>query len=498
MNEKSRVVIGHIATGVPGLDTVVGGALPEYSFNLIAGGPGTGKTTLAHQIAFSSSAPGRRVLFFTVLGEPPLKMLRYQQQFSFFDGDKVPELIRFVNLDQEALESGLEAVLEAIERELEGFDPSVVIIDSIRTLIPNPGLGDPGMQSFVHRLAVALTSAQATTFLVGEYTDQEINTNPLFVVADGILWLNQAVERNSVVRKLQVIKIRGQSPMAGLQTFRISRDGIEVFPRMPVPLEEGLIRRPTERLTSGLPELDAMLHGGYVAGDSVLIAGPAGTGKTMLSTQFIAAGVKAGETGVIAVFEEQPDRYLGRALAVGVDLARLVEQGSVRILYMRPVDLSVDETLHAILNLVKEVRAQRVVIDSLSGFELSIAPSFREDFRESLYRTIATLTATGITVMMTVEVLQSFTDLRFSPHEISFLADNLIIQRYVEMDGELRRMLAIVKMRGSAHDTHLRLYTIDEQGIHIGAFLDQYQGILTGIPGRVESKRKRKRKKKKD
>ena len=234
-----------------------------------------------------------------------------------------------------------------------------------------------------------------------------------------------------------------------------------------------------------------MLHGGFILGDSILVAGPAGTGKTTLSTHFIAAGVANGDTCVIAVFEEQPDRYLERARSTGVDLRKMVADERVKILYLRPVDLSVDETLHAILSLVKQTQARRVVIDSLSGFELAVAPSFREDFRESLYRTMATLSATGITVMMTVEVLQSFTDLRFSPYEISFLADNLIIQRYVEMEGQLQRVLAILKMRGSAHDTHLRLYHVTDKDIHIGASLEQYRGILTGIPGRITKKRGR-------
>jgi circadian clock protein KaiC len=491
MNGKKRVSIGRVPTGVPGLDTVVGGALPEYSFNLIAGGPGTGKTTLAHQLVFATSSPARRALFFTVLGEPPLKMLRYQQQFSFFDGDKIPGLIRFVNLDEEALESGLDAVLEAIALEVDSFRPGVVVIDSIRTLILSPQPLDPRAHGFVQRLAVTLTSAQVTTFLIGEYSEREITTSPLFVVTDGIIWLTQAVERNSVIRKLQVVKIRGQSPMAGLQTFRISQDGIEVFPRMPVPILGGVTRPPMTRITSGVAGLDEMLHGGFLVGDSILIAGPAGTGKTLLSTHFIAAGVAKGETGVIAVFEEQPERYLERARSTGIELGEMVHRGRVKILYLRPVDLSVDETLHAILTLVEETQAQRVVIDSLSGFELAVAPSFREDFRESLYRTIATLTATGITVMMTVEVLQSFTDLRFSPHEISFLADNLIIQRYVEMEGQLQRVLAVLKMRGSAHDTHLRLYEITDHGLCIGGSLEHYRGILTGIPGKIVRRHRR-------
>ena len=491
MTGKKRVSFGRLPTGVPGFDTVVGGALPEYSFNLIAGGPGTGKTTLAHQIAFATGSPERRALYFTVLGEPPLKMLRYQQQFSFFDGDKIPDVVRFINLDEEALQSGLDAVLEAISREVDSFRPSIVVIDSIRTLILSPQPLDPRAHGFTQRLAVTLTSAQVTTFLIGEYSEGEMATSPLAVVCDGIIWLSQAIERNSVVRKLQVIKVRGQSPMAGLQTFRISENGVEVFPRMPVPILGTSTKPPMTRTTSGITELDAMLHGGFLVGDSILVAGPAGTGKTLLSTHFIAAGVARGETGVIAVFEEQPERYLARARSTGLDLGEMVDKGRVRILYLRPVDLSVDETLHSILSLVKETQAERVVIDSLSGFELAVAPSFREDFRESLYRTIATLTATGITVMMTVEVLQSFTDLRFSPHEISFLADNLIIQRYVEMEGQLRRVLAVLKMRGSAHDAHLRLYEITNHGLRIGGFLEQYRGILTGIPGKVTKRRRR-------
>lgn len=490
MNGKKKVSIARVPTGVPGLDAVLGGALPEYSLNLIAGGPGTGKTTLAHQIVFGTSSPERRAIYFSVLGEPPLKMLRYQQQFSFFDGDKIPEVVRFINLDEEALQSGLDAVLESVAREVESFRPGIVVIDSIRTLLLRPELVHMREQAFVQRLAATLTSAQVTTLLIGEFSESEVATSSLFLVADAIVWLSQQIERNAIVRKLQVIKIRGQSPMVGLQTFRISVDGIEAFPRMPAPPLSGVASSPAARLPSGLPVLDRMLHGGFLTGDSILVAGPAGTGKTMLSTHFVAAGVASGERAVILVFEEQPDRYLERAHTTGIDLRKMAADGHIEILYLRPVDLSVDETLHAMISLVRRTHARRLVIDSLSGFELAVTPSFREDFRESLYRTMATLSATGVTVMMTVEVLQSFTDLRFSPYEISFVADTLILQRYVEMEGQLRRVMAILKMRGSAHDTHLRLYEVTDQGIRIGGSLEEYRGILTGIPGRVARKKR--------
>ncbi|MEO5726669.1 MAG: ATPase domain-containing protein [Byssovorax sp.] len=260
---------------------------------------------------------------------------------------------------------------------------------------------------------------------------------------------------------------------------------------MPAPSVGRVTSPPMTRVSSGLAELDRMLHGGFLFSDSILLAGPAGTGKTMLTTHFIAAGVANGERGVILVFEEQPNRYLERVRSTGVDLRKMVADGDVEILYLRPVDLSVDETLHIMVALVNKLQARRLVIDSLSGFELAVAPSFRDDFRESLYRTMATLSALGVTVMMTVEVLQSFTDLRFSPYEISFIADTLILQRYVEMEGQLRRVLTILKMRGSAHDTRLRLYEVTDQGIHIGSSLEEYRGILTGIPGRIAKKKRR-------
>ncbi len=485
MSESWRVPIRKLATGVPGLDEVLGGGLPEYSFNLIAGGPGTGKTTLAHQIMFRAASPERKALYFTVLGEPPLKMLRYQQQMGFFDPDKVDGVIHFVNLSQEVLDRDLGHVLNRIVQEVEQAGPGIVMVDSFRTVVRATGFPQAGeleLQGFVQRLALYLTSWQATTFLVGEYLESEVRDNPIFTVADGILWLHQTMERNSIVRKLQVMKLRGQSSMPGLHTFRITNDGIQVFPRL---FQRG--RREREairgaRVSTGVAGLDEMLSGGLPAGDSALVAGPSGSGKTILCTQFLAEGVRRGERAVLAIFEEHPEEYLQRAKSLGFDLETMVRQGDLKIVYLRPLDLSVDETLVEVRESAQRMGARRVVIDSLSGFELALAPAFREDFRESLYRMVGALTGTGITVLMTVEILENFGELHFSPHQVSFLADDIILQRYMELEGQLRKVITVVKMRSSGHSKDLRAYEVTPTGLVVGEALAAYRGVITGVP----------------
>jgi circadian clock protein KaiC len=172
----------------------------------------------------------RPALYFTVLGESAIKMLRYQQQYTFFDPAKLPDAIRFINLSQAVLEKDLGAVLEEITKEVEKSNPAVVVVDSFRTMVRKPQ-SDMDLQSFIQRLALFLASWQATTFLIGEYAEDELRDNPIFTVADGLLWLRQTAERNSIVRKLQIIKLRGQDSVPGLHTFRITDAGVQAFSR---------------------------------------------------------------------------------------------------------------------------------------------------------------------------------------------------------------------------------------------------------------------------
>jgi circadian clock protein KaiC len=484
--------IRRLATGVSGLDDVLGGGLPEFSFNLIVGGPGSGKTTLVHQIMFANATAERPGLYFTILGEPPLKMLRYQQLYSFFDPAKVNGTMRFVSLSAEVIQQGLPPVLDSIVRQVEAASPGLVAVDSFRSVmraIHGTERGELEMQDFVQRLALHLTAWEATTFLIGEFTEPESRDHPVYTIADSLLALSQRVEHNSIVRKLQVVKLRGQSELPGLHTFRITGDGLKVFPRIPKPEEEesvhGDVSQPSttaqERLSTGVAGVDEMLHGGIPKGFSVLVAGPSGSGKTVLAAQFITEGIKQGDPGVIAIFEKRPAGYL-KTTSLGRDLDQMIREGHLAVVYLRPLDLSVDETLYELRAAVTRTGATRVVIDSLSGFEMAVSPGFREDFRESLYRLVGVLTGLGVTVVMTLEIEDSYGELRLGPRENAFLADAIILQRYVEIEGQLKRIMAVVKVRGSAHSKELRLYEVTSEGLVLDETAPAYQGLLTGNP----------------
>jgi circadian clock protein KaiC len=277
------------------------------------------------------------------------------------------------------------------------------------------------------------------------------------------------------------MKMRGQPTLAGLHTYRINAAGIEVFaPAGTSPPENhstgsGL---PEVRLSVGVAELDQMLGGGLPRGYSLLVAGPSGSGKSILAAAFLAEGAKQGETGVIAAFEQRAGRS-----GYGT-LAPLIESGRIGVVETAAPDLSIDEVVLLLLNEIARLKATRVVIDSLSGFELSLAPTFREDFRESMSRLVAALARTGVTVLMTSELEDRYTDLRFSPYGTAFLTDAIVVQRYIELESRLRRVMAVVKVRASAHSNELREFVIDDGGIQVGRMLPEQEGLLGGRPTR--------------
>jgi circadian clock protein KaiC len=482
MTDKVR--LGSLATGVAGLDVLLGGGLPEYSFTLIAGVPGSGKTTLAHQMMFTLASPERRALFFTVLGEPPLKMLRYQQQFSYFDMAKVGPCIRYVNLADDLRAGHFTGVLDRIMREVEDFGPGLVFVDSFRSVMQaarsgNEGLSD--LQQFIQELGSRMATWQATTFLIGEYSQADVEANPIITVADGLITLYQPTDDNSSLRKIRINKMRGQAHMSGAHALRITDNGILVYPRILPPLAEDRlpgapVDHDTLRIPTGTQGLDDLLYGGLPQGHTMMVSGPTGVGKTILATRFLQAGAAQGEKGVAVFFEKGTSRLRN------AELAALSQSGHVAVLESRSLSLSVEELMDSMTQAIERTGARRVVIDSLSEIELYLAPEVRADLRLAVFRTLSALAKRGVTALVTVGLEDEFTGLRFSPSKMSFLTDAVVSLRYAEIEGRLCKIMTVVKVRGCDHSADLRQYVITDKGIEIDSKPTGYDGLLTGQP----------------
>jgi circadian clock protein KaiC len=276
---------------------------------------------------------------------------------------------------------------------------------------------------------------------------------------------------------MEIMKMRGAPTQPGLHTFRIDSAGIHVFAPAKIEPPAKIDMAPTmRRVSMGVPDLDDMMGGGLPCGYSLLIAGPSGSGKSILAGAFLCEGARLGETGIIAAFEQRPNQSRGRTMV------ELIHSGRISVVDTRAFNMSVDEISMLLVTEIRRLKATRVVIDSLSGFELALAPTFREDYRESLARMISALVATGATVLMTSELEDRYDDLRFSPYGTAFLTDAIIVQRYIEIESRLRRVMGVVKVRASNHSNELRLFNIDDDGIRIGAPLGEYEGLLGGRP----------------
>ncbi len=484
---SDKVSLGKLATGVPGLDILLGGGLNEYSFNLITGSPGCGKTTMAHQMMFALATPERRALFFTVLGEPPLKMLRYQQQYSFFDMEKVGSAIRYVNLTNDLRAGDFNGVLERITREVEEFGPSLVFVDSFRSVIQTARNGNEGMsdlQYFVQELGTRMTSWMATTFLIGEYQHDDTEANPIMTVADGVIALSQQSERAAIVRKVRIVKMRGQAHMSGSHTFRITDHGLRIYPRLLPPLAADRVPGPAVdvnplRIPTGTPGLDELLHGGLPQGHSMLVIGPTGSGKTIIGTRFLQAGAARGENGVLMCFEK------GTARLRNAELAAMVRANQVHVVESRLIDLTMEELEDELLTAIDRSKASRVVIDSLSEVNLYLAPECRRDLRDGVFRMLSSLAKRGVTVLVTIGLDEPVINMNYTRPDMAYITDSVVGMRYAESDGQVRKYMSVVKVRGTSHSTDVREYRITDEGLEIDPIAAPVNGVLFGATDRA-------------
>lgn len=480
-------VLARLTTGSPAFDRILGGGLPVRSVNVIAGEPGTGKTLFSLQMLFALARQGRKGLYFTTLSEPSLKLVRYMQQFSFFEPSLIESSIVFADLGSVIRGKGAEGTLGEITVRVEREEPAVVVIDSFKAI--RDILGDAAaLRTFVYDLAVHTAGWGAASLLVGEYTEDEVAGDAEFAIADGIIRFRNSRHELSAVREVEVLKLRGADYVTGGHFYEIGADGLAFFPRVRNPdivgaEPSGADRAPVstpERASTGAAGLDAMFGGGLPRASTTVVQGGTGTGKTLLGLQFLLEGARHGEAGIHFTLEETPDQLRGIAHGLGWDLPALERRGLLTLDYVSPVELSTDRFLHRARQQVEKLGARRAVLDSLTSMALGV-PSDRR-FKELVYAVAKHFRALGVTLNMNMEVADLLGSAQLSGHGVSFAADNVIQLKYVEIDGRLERGLSVLKARGVRHATDVRRLSVESGGMAVGSPFEGLRGVLTGLP----------------
>jgi len=477
---RIRKSLGKLPTNVPGLDSILTGGIPELSINIITGPPGAGKTIFTQQILYSNAGPDCKALYLVTLSEPSVKLLHYLQRFSFFDADKVGSDVNYLDIGEVIREKGLEDATAVIVKHVQEHKPSLVAIDSFKAI--HDMAKDPvEVRKFGYDLSVQLTTWGVTALLIGEYTPEEIEREPIFAIADGIIQLHNLHHGLHYQRYINVLKLRGENYFTGLHPFDINSTGLTVYPRIKTVEEPSeIVLSDRHRVSTGVDELDTMLAGGVPPGSATMVAGGAGTGKTLLGLHLITAGVAIGEPGVIVTFQENPQQLREIAQSFGWDLAQMEKQGLLVHLYSSPVELQPDIHAARVKAAVQKVGAKRVLLDSLKDIEIATPDKVR--FKDYIYSLVNQFKLQGVTTLLTNEIPEMFGPFQLSEYGVSFVVDNVILLRYLELTGRMGRAISIMKVRGSQHSKEIRAFEITDTGIRIDRVVQAQTGVLTGIP----------------
>jgi circadian clock protein KaiC len=452
---------GRLSSGDERLDAILGGGFPAHAINLIVGSPGSGKTILAQQYVFHNATPERPAVFLTTVSEPLEKVLRYGQTMAFFDATAVGRAVFYDDLGELLGTQGLPGVLERIDGLVKKHRPGIIVIDSFKGLHPYAA-DQEEFRRFLHSLSGRLSAFPVTSLWIGEYDIAELTSTPEFAVADAIVSLSSVATGQRELRVLQVLKLRGSGFLSGRHAYRLSAAGIDVFPRLADPVDPADYALARERISSGIPVLDAMLADGYWPGAATLVAGPSGSGKTLLGLHFVVSGARRGEPGIIATFQENPTQLQRAAQGFGWSLAA----DGIELLYRSPVDLYVDQWVYELLAAIERTGARRVLIDSLG--DLAFAASDEMRYREYLYSLVQRCSRLGISLLMTFELPELFELVRLSDIGISHVSDNVVVLQYLRQHSEVKRTLLVLKTRASMHQPQIREFVITPEGITLG------------------------------
>jgi circadian clock protein KaiC len=449
-----------IRTGNRQLDEILGGGFPANSINVVMGEPGSGKTVLAQTIAFANAdGDGRPILYLTTLSEPLEKIVRYVQQFEFYDEGRIGRSIFYESIGAELTQNGVDALVPRLKTEIKKLQPKLIIIDSFKAvhdLAPEAAQ----MRRMLYELAGLVTAFATTTFLVGEYATAEMQVFPEFAVADGIVELARSKLGTRDERYVRVLKLRGSGYLEGLHAFRIAKSGLAVYPRLVGPHAAPDYEMSNEQVPTGITGLDGMLAGGLRRGRSTFVLGSTGAGKTTLGLQFVLEGVRRGEPCIYVNFEENPTQLASQIASLGGDVASLTFRG-LRLLYRSPVELQIDSIVSELFATIHDNGIRRVVLDSVG--DLIDASTDETRLHGYLYALLQHFAVDGVTSLFTYEAPDVGLP---SAIRVSTLADNILLLG-IDLGKEVRRTIRIVKARATAHDLQARELKISSKGVQV-------------------------------
>jgi circadian clock protein KaiC len=456
--------IARVSTGNREADSILGGGFPANSINIIMGAPGTGKTLFAQQLALSYADASRPVLYLTTLSEPMAKVVTYLQGLSFYDEAKVGNAVRYEDLGAELLEHGVMALVERVRTAIKEFFPKLIVIDSFKAL-HDLTISAAETRRFVAELAGLVTAFDTTTFLVGEYTEEEITRYPEFAIADGIIEFARHKRATSDERYVRVSKLRGSGYREGLHGFKITGAGLDFFPRLISPEFPKAYKPSAERIRTGVAGLDAMLDGGLQRGTCALVIGPTGSGKTTLALQYAMEGIKSGEPVLYINFQENPSQLSRVVESLGGPAAGGAELWNA--MYVSPVELQIDSLIGRAFQTLREKKIRRLVLDSVG--DLLLAAGDNQRVHDYLYAFTQHMARSEVSSLLTFETglgLRSRGGSLTEHLHFSALTDAIILFD-LEAGDRLQRSACILKARNTSHDLAIRAMEITAQGIRI-------------------------------
>ena len=472
-------------TGIPGLDFITDGGLPERRATLVAGTAGSAKTVFAAQFLAAGIAQFDSGGVFVSFEDSVDDVRRNMASFGWPIGDWEREgRWAFVDatpdLGGPAPVSGsfdLGALLARIEHAARRVNARRVVLDSLNALYVQYREHQL-LRSELFRITSRLKELGLTVVFTGERTEDYGEITKYGIeefVADNVIILRNLLENERRRRTIEVLKFRGATHHRGEFPFTIaSGQGLIVIPLTQVELTQ---RSSTIRVPSGVAELDRMCHGGFFRDSVILVSGATGTGKTLLVTHFLAGGIDRGERCLLFAFEESRDQLFRNAAAWGHDFERMEREGRLRVVNRYPHAMSMEDHLVEMQRMVEEFRPTRVAVDSLSALER--VASLRS-FREFVIAMTSFLKREEVAAMFTSTTPSLLGGGSVTEKHISTLTDSIILLRYVELFGRMRRSIVVLKMRGSPHDNDIREYTIEGDGMHIGPPFHDVSGILSG------------------